>query len=266
MILPNSSLRRIKILTKYYLLTSFHDKSRLFLIMAWPIIDLFIWGFTVTYLVQSQKPHSLYFSLILGTFIFWNLTIKAQQEISCQFMGDIFSRNLNNLLITPLKKGEFLASLIISSLFKLFLVISSLFIFAFIFYSFNLFQFNLWVFVFFSNLLIFGWSLGIIATAFILRFGYRMDFITWTLAFIIQPISCVFYPRSVLPSLFRLFSWLSPISYTFEGIREMILKEDLTSSNFYLSIFLNILYFVLSYLFFILMLKWAKRKGSLIRK
>ncbi len=131
----NSSLSRIKTLTRYYTLITFYDKSRFFLIVIWPIIDLLVWGFTTKFLIQSETNPSSFLSLILSTFIFWSLTIKAQQEISCQFMSDIFSRNLTNLLITPLKTIEILIALIASSIVKLVIVIGVLGFFAIILYS-----------------------------------------------------------------------------------------------------------------------------------
>ena len=259
----NSSLSRIKTLTRYYTLITFYDKSRFFLIVIWPIIDLLVWGFTTKFLIQSETNPSSFLSLILSTFIFWSLTIKAQQEISCQFMSDIFSRNLTNLLITPLKTIEILIALIASSIVKLVIVIGVLGFFAIILYSLNIFQFNFNILLIFINLLIFGWSLGIIATAFVVRFNYRVSFITWTLALLIQPISCVFYPRSILPSFLKLLSWFSPASYLFESMREIILKKQISSFNFYISTFLNIFYLIFSLFFFNIMLKWAKKKGSL---
>jgi len=259
------SYQRIKTLTKYYILTSMHNKSRLFIIILWPIIDLFIWGFTTLYLIRPESQSSFFLSLTLGSFILWNLTIKAQQEISCQLMEDVFSQNFNNLLITPLKKGEILISLIISSIVKLFLVFSFLLFFASLFYSFNILKFSFWLLPFFANLLIFGWSLGIVASGFILRFGLKMDFITWTLAFMIQPFSCVFYSRSILPYSFKIVSWLLPTSYIFEGMRKIILEQNLSLFHLYLSFSLNILYLICACLFFVFMFNWAKKSGNLAK-
>jgi len=258
------SRKRIKALVYYHLITTFSNKSILIPFLLWPIIDLFILGFMAIYFSQLGNNATL-ITFILCALIFWNLTMKAQQELSAQFMKDITSRNLTNFLVCPIKKSELIISLIISNILKLILTFSVIFLAAYIFYALNIFQFNYWIILFVVNLLIFGWSLGIIAISFVLRFGYKVDFVIWTLAFLIQPISCVYYPRSILPKILFVTSLLNPISYTFEGIREFILNNKMPYDNLLISTILGIVFFSLSYIFFLIMFKLSKKSGSLTK-
>lgn len=262
------SLNRIKQLSWYYTKISFNDKSRLFLIIVWPIIDLLIWGFTTIYLTKTSQQSNSFIIMIVGTFILWNITIKAQQEISGQFMQDVFSKNFNNLLVTPLRESEIIISLILSSFVKIALVFLSLYIFALIFFSVKFADIKFLIIILsLINLFVFGWSLGIIATAFIVRFGHRANFLTWSLAFLAQPFSCVFYPRIILPKLLYLISLLSPISYIFEILRNIFFNETsglpIVQSLIIASI-LNFIFILISYIFFKKMLFVAKMKCKLI--
>ena len=262
------SLNRIKQLSWYYTKISFNDKSRLFLIIVWPIIDLIIWGFTTLYLTKTNLQSNSFIIMILGAFILWNITIKAQQEISGQFMQDVFSKNFNNLFVTPLQESEIILSLIFSSLAKISLVFIFLYIFASIFFSVKFANINFLIIILsLINLFAFGWSLGIIATAFIVRFGHRANFLTWSLAFLAQPFSCVFYPRTILPKLLYLISWLSPISYIFEILRNLFF--NITSGlprieSLIIASILNFTFILISYIFFKKMLFVAKMKCKLI--
>ncbi len=44
-----------------------------------------------------------------------------------------------------------------------------------------------------------GWVLGWLIRAAVLRYGTSSEVLAWSLAFLFQPISAVFYPVSTLP-------------------------------------------------------------------
>lgn len=261
----NASLLRIKTLTLYYLWTTRGNITKFLLMIIWPVFDLIIWGFTSLYIQKNQLVTPNLLILFLGAVICWSLLWRAQQEISQQFMQDVFSQNFNNILITPTKLWEMLLALILSSLVKLFLILSSLYVAGYFLFSLNLLKINLLLFPLFANLIIFGWVLGIISIAIVLRFGYRFEFLTWAFAFFIWPLSCVFYSRSSLPPLLRLLSYFVPPSYIFEAMRQVILNGGVYLTNLYLAIFLNAVCILFTSFFFLFMLKWAKRSGNLAK-
>src|SRR3990170_3764424 len=75
------------------------------------------------------------------------------------------------------------------------------------------------VFFLFLLFFLFGWTIGIFATAFILRFGPAVEILVWSSPALIMPFAAVFYPVEALPGAFRPISYLIPISYVFEGMR-----------------------------------------------
>ena len=66
-------------------------------------------------------------------------------------------------------------------------------------YGYNFFLIGLALVPFVANLIVLGWSIGIVTTAIILRFGQKAEVMAWGLAFLFQPFSAVFYPVSVFP-------------------------------------------------------------------
>jgi len=53
------------------------------------------------------------------------------------------------------------------------------------------------------NLLLFGWSLGMISTALIVRWGPAAETLAWAVPFFIQPFAAVYYPIDALPGAIR---------------------------------------------------------------
>ena len=260
------SAYRVFTLTKYYFICSFRNISRVLLIAIWPIIDLIIWGFTASYFGQTQVSVNPFVGIILSSIIFWTLTIKAQQEISCQFMDDVYSRNFSNLITSPITSFELILSLTLSNLIKLQLVFFSLLASSTVFFSFNLFNYNRFVAIYaIINLIIFGWVLGITAIALIIRFGYRLEVFAWSLSIFIQPVSCVFYPRSILPEPLKILSFLNPISYVFEEFRGLINNNSYSIDKLHIATLINIIYIIGASILFVIMLNQARKKGSLLR-
>ena len=70
---------------------------------------------------------------------------------------------------------------------------------AWLLYAFDLLTLGWALVPFAANLVLFGWTLGLVALAIILRFGGRWQILAWSLPFVAMPVSCVFYPQAVLP-------------------------------------------------------------------
>src|SRR5262249_8784307 len=68
-----------------------------------------------------------------------------------------------------------------------------------------------------GNLVLFGWTLGLVAFAIIVRFGGRWQILAWSLPFAVMPVSCVFYPVSVLPPGLQAVARALPATHVFEA-------------------------------------------------
>ena len=104
-----------------------------------------------------------------------------------------------------------------------------------------------------------------ISTAFILRWGLAAESLAWAVPFLIQPISAVFYPVSVLPVPLRTVAWLLPSTYVFEGMRGVISTGEMQWNNLLISILLNAAFLILSSGFFAFMFNVARNKGLLVK-
>ena len=71
-------------------------------------------------------------------------------------------------------------------------------------------------------LFVFGITLGILATAMVLRFGPASEWLMWPLAALLSPFAAVFYPVAMLPAWMQWIAHALPPSYVFEGMRSLL--------------------------------------------
>ena len=238
---------------------------RLMEIFYWPLLDLVVWGFITVYLGQFKSGLPSVVAFFIGALILWDILFRAQQGITISFLEEIWSRNLMNLFASPVKPSEFLAATMIISLFKVGAVLIVSVCLAWTFYSFNLFILGLSLIPFILNLIIMGWSIGILTTAVIMRYGQEAEVLAWGLVFIFQPVSCVFYPVSVLPGFLQAVAQIIPAAHVFEGMRAVIATEGFPLTELIWASGLNALFLLASILWFHYTYNVAKAKGILVR-
>ncbi len=234
-------------------------------VLYWPVLDLVVWGFITVYLAQFRQNLPKFIPFFLGALILWDILFRAQQGISVSFLEDVWSRNFLNLFASPLGPAEYIFSLMLVGFTKLIVTASIMAALAWFLYSFNIFLVGISLIPFVLNLIVMGWSIGIITTALILRFGQEAEVLAWALGFLFMPVSAVFYPVAVLPPFLQAIAQYIPASYVFEGMRSVISKGGFPLDELLWSLGLNIIYIVLSFLFFYWNFRVVKKKGLLVR-
>ena len=236
--------------------------SRLLEIFYWPTMDLLLWGFVTLYLQRaSAGGMPVFVSYFIGALILWDVLFRAEQGISVSFLEDMWSRNLINIFVSPVKVTEYIFALIVISALKViaaFTVTSSL---GWIFYSFDIFKLGAALLPLALNLVAMGWAIGIFTTALILRYGLEAEILAWALAFLFLPFSAVFYPVEVLPHALRAVAMLIPASHAFEGMRAVIRNGVFPARQIVFASGLNLLYLAISAWFFMRVYKKALVRG-----
>lgn len=238
---------------------------RLLEIFYWPLLDLVVWGFITIYLAQEGKGMHGAVTFFLGALIFWDILFRAQQGIAISFLEEIWSRNLMNLFASPLTAGEFLAATMVMSIFKVAAVSIIMAFAALLFYSYNVFIMGLTLIPFVLNLIAAGWLIGILTMSVIMRFGQQAEVLAWGLVFLFQPISCVFYPMSVLPAWLTPWAFANPASHVFEGMRGVLLDHTVPLAHLGWATGLNVLYLLLMIALYQYTFAVCKDRGMLVR-
>ncbi|RMF91902.1 MAG: ABC transporter permease [Nitrospinota bacterium] len=231
----------------------------------WPTLELFLWGFLTVYLNRIGAANFDFVPLLLGGLIFWNLFNRAQQSVSISFLEDVWTRNLGNIFASPIRPLEFLGGLIMLSVFQSAISFTLMAGLATILWKFDLFRFGLLLLPFFANLFLLGWTFGILSTALVLRLGPSVDILAWSFPVLIQPLSAVFYPMSVLPGFLQPIAWLLPTAHVFEGMRAVLLQQVFSPQRLLWALGLNLCYFTSALLFFQRSFRHVRQKGLLQR-
>ncbi len=239
---------------------------RLMDVFFWPTMTLLLWGFVSKYLEQVSLSGSVNIvTVLLGAIILWEVLSESQHSLSVAFLEDVWERNFLNIFVTPLKISEFLISTALLGVVRVFLIGIVMGVLAFVTYSFNIFSLGFYLIPFVFNLMLFGWILGLIITAVILRWGTAAQVLAFGIMFLVQPFTAVFYPVSVLPEFFQYIAYLLPSTYVFEGLRSAINLGSFSVNDFYLGLILNVIYLALALWFFYRMFARVKEKGSLTK-
>src|SRR5205823_9907913 len=133
--------------------------------------------------------------------------------------------NLGNLMISPLRPIEFVAALMTMSIVRLAIGMVPVILLAIAFFGFNLFGLGLALGAFFLNLILTSWSVGIVVSGVVLRNGMGAESLAWTVMFVLMPLTCVYYPVSILPEWLQWIAWSLPPTYVFEGMRALVMSN-----------------------------------------
>jgi len=258
-----ASARRLRALVLRYLLLLRRDASRVIDTFQWALIDVVIWGFLTLYVAGSgaQLPNAL--AIFLGAVILWNLFFRCSQDVSVSFLDDVWARSLVTVFASPLKVWEFAAAIMLLGLVKLALTLVVMAAAAWILYAFDFFEFGFALVPFIANLVLLGWTVGLVSLALILRFGGRWGILAWSLPVLLMPFASVFYPESVLPPFARAIAQAVPANHVFEGMRTAASSGEIAWGRLALASAENVVYLALASALVAWVFRLALRRGLL---
>jgi ABC-2 type transport system permease protein len=256
---------RIFALVRRYTFLYQRSVPRMIELLFWPVMDLLVWGFVSVYLekLNPQVPGAVTF--LIGAMIFWDILFRSQQSVTLAFLEDIWSRNLLNIFVSPLRPREFLMGTFIVGLMRIAIIVSILGTMASLLYGFHLSSIGLALVPLCANLLVMGLALGMVATALILRFGQSAENLAWAVPFLIQPVAAVFYPVSVLPVWLQPVAMMVPATHVFEGMRSLLKGGPFPGHELLLATLLNVVWLAAAGWFFSHMFAAARERGYLAK-
>jgi ABC-2 type transport system permease protein len=262
---PGFSLRRIAamVLRYWYLLRS--SWARLIELIYWPAVQMLMWGFLQTYVGQNASFFARVGGTFIGAVLLWDILFRGQLGFSVSFLEEMYARNLGNLMMSPLRPVEFVAALMIMSIVRLAIGMVPVSFLAIAFFGFNLWSLGLALAVFFANLMLTSWSVGIFVSGLVLRNGLGAETFAWSIMFLLLPLACVYYPVSVLPEWLQAVAWALPPTYVFEGMRALLIDHVFRADLMLEAFALNVVLFAAASAVFLALLRSARRQGSLLQ-
>jgi ABC-2 type transport system permease protein len=250
------------ILRYWYILQS--SWPRMLELVYWPMLQIITWGFLQTYIAANAGYFARAGGTLIGAVILWDILFRGQLGFSISFLEEMWARNLGNLLMSPLTPIELLLALMAMSLVRLAIGVIPMTLLAIAFFHFNVYGLGLPLIAFFCNLIFTSWAVGIFVSGLVLRNGLGAEGIVWTLMFALMPLTCVYYPVSVLPVWLQYIAWTLPPTYVFEGMRALLTEQVFRSDLMLSALALNAVLLLASFAAFLALLRSARRAGTLL--
>lgn len=237
---------------------------RLLELMYWPVLQMVIWGFVTQYAGRFQGAAVIAAGSLLGAILLWETALRSQMGFTISFLEEIWSRNLGNLFVTPIRPWELVASLIVMSMARTLIGVGSAALLAWALYAFAITSLGLLLLPFLLNLMLFGWSIALMVTAMILRHGAGAESLAWSVLFGLAPLSAVFYPVSVLPGWLQPVALALPTTHVFEGMRAVLSGGAMAGGHLAWAFGLNGMFLAMAVATFVGMFRSVRRRGLLL--
>ena len=259
------SVRRVgaMVLRYWYLLRG--SWPRILDLVYWPTVQMLMWGFLQAYLTEQSGGLYQAGGAFIGAVLLWDILFRGQIGFSISFLEEMWSRNLGNLLMTPLRPAELIASLMVMSVVRVLIGMVPVTLMALWFFGFNFWGLGLAVPAFFFNLILTSWSIGLIASGMVLKKGLGAESLAWSLTFLLLPICCVYYPVTTLPEWLQWVSLSLPPTHVFEGLRALLLENAFDTRAMLTALGLNVALLAGASGLFALLLRSARASGSLMQ-
>lgn len=250
------------LLRHYYLMRS--SPTRLFDLMYWPLLQMIVWGFITVFLARHSSWVVQAGGVLIGGVLLWDVLVRGQFGMTLSLLEEMWSRNLANLFVSPLRPVEFAVTLMLLSMLRSLIGVVPAALLAIPLFAYSIFDLGLALIAFWAVLTMFGWGVGLMISAALIRFGLAAESYAWASIFMLAPISGVYYPIDTLPAWLRLVSWSLPSTHVFEGMRAVMIDNvfrwDLLGS----ALGLNALYLSIGVASFLYAFERARERGQLL--
>ncbi len=236
---------------------------RLLELAYWPTVQMILWGLVTMFLATNSTWIAQAGGVLLAGVILWDVMFRGQLGLSLVFIEEMWSRNLGHLFASPLRPWELIFALMLISLMRTVIGMSGAVGFAYLLYAFSIFDLGFALIGFFANLIVMGWAVGFVVCGLVLRFGLGAESLAWFLIFALAPISCIYYPLSILPDWLEPVAAALPSAHVFEGMRALMVDGTFRADLMLRASLLNIAYLAAGIASFLAFLRSARKRGLL---
>ncbi|MCG8508995.1 MAG: ABC transporter permease, partial [Rhodospirillales bacterium] len=81
----------------------------------WPTVQMILWGFITTFFLSHSSWVAQAAGVLISGVLLWDVLFRSNLGLSISFIEEMWSRNLGQLFVSPLRPYEMVASLTIMS-------------------------------------------------------------------------------------------------------------------------------------------------------
>jgi len=232
----------------------------------WPTVQMILWGFVTKFFMGHSSWVAEAAGVLISAVLLWDILFRSNLGVSLTFLEEMWSRNFGQLFVSPLRPSEMVMGMTLLSFVRTLIGVTPAALLALPLFDVWVFSLGLPLVAFFANLMVFGWSIGLLVSAAVLRLGLGAENLAWVAIFAVAPISGIYYPIDTLPPWLQPVAWALPSSYVFEGMRAVLFDGMFRLDLFFKAVALNAIHFAAAVAFFLYMFRVARQRGLLLQQ
>ena len=261
-----ASWLRIRAVARRHAYVLVRSPHRLFDVTLWPLVDVLLFGSLAVFVGQGDRSAGQQAAgYLLAGIVLWHVIYQSQIALSTGLLEETWTRNLLNLMITPIREWEYVAGVALFGMVKLLLGLTVMIVGALAFFSFDITDLGLGVVPVAFALLVVGWMISFLVMGLVLRFGTGAEAMAWGVMFVVMPLSGVFYPVESLPGLLQPIANALPTTHAFAALRALVDGRPVPWDELGYAYGSVAVLLVLSMLFLLRMLALFRKRGYVTR-
>jgi len=257
--------RRVKTVVRRHVYVLKRSPHRFFDVTVWPLLDVLLFGSLGAYVAQQDGASRAGAPYLLAGILMFHVLYQLQIAICTGFMEETWSRNVLNILTTPVTEAEYILGVALFGLAKLLLAMAALTVMAIAFFGFNLTSVGWGLLPITAVLLLAGWSIGMAVIGLMLRYGQSAEILAWGINFLVMALSGVFNPVDAIPAPLQPLSRILPTTHAFTALRSLLDGDPLPWGQIAAGIVGAFVCAALSIWYATRMLKTFRRRGFVTR-
>jgi ABC-2 type transport system permease protein len=264
-VIDAASRRRIWAVARRQFYVMRRALPRWFDLSVWPMLDVVVWGSLGAFVAQENDTSRAATPFLLAGIVLFHVLFQTQIAVSTGFMEETWTRNLLNVMTTPVREVEYALGLAIYALAKLAMGMATVCLAAWLFFGFDTSSIGWSLVPICAVLMLCGWALAQVAIGLLLRFGPSAEIMTWGLIFLTMALSGVFNPVDTIPGPLRPIARLAPTSAAFEAMRTVLAGGSVPWGDLGVALIGAVVAAGLGLLFVVRMLKVFRDRGFVTR-
>lgn len=258
------SARRVGAMVLRYLFLLRSSWPRVLEMVYWPTVQMILWGFITQFFLTHSSWLAQAAGVLISAVLLWDVLYRGQLGVSLMFFEEMYARNLGHLFVSPLRPFELVLSLLTMSLIRTLISFGGASALAIPLYHYSIYTLGFPLILFFFNLIVFGWAIGLLVVSLVLRYGLGAESLAWVAIFAIAPFSGVYYPIATLPGWLQPLAFALPSSHVFEGMRGIMIDHVVRWHLLAQAASLNALYLAGAVAVFLFTFRYARHHGLLL--
>jgi ABC-2 type transport system permease protein len=262
---PSFSWLRVRTVVRRHGYVLFRSPHRWFDIAFWPVFDVILFGSLGAFVAQQNDTSRAATPYLLAGIMLFHVLFQGQIAVATGFMEETWTRNILNVMTTPLREVEYVLGLALMGLLKLAAAMVTVSVAAFVFYRFGLGEIGFGLVPVIGVLMLCGWCTAMLVIGLLLRYGQSAEILAWATTFVLLALSGVFNPVESLPAAIQPIARVLPTTYAFRAARDLLDGGPIPWSDLLLATLSAFVLAGLSMMYVLRMLRIFRDRGYVTR-